>query len=439
MAVKLSFERLRSIVIATAAHLPDHRTGQNTQYEMADAVLSAFAMFYMQAPSFLAYQRDEQRTHGRTNAYNVFGIEKVPSAPQTRNLLDPLPPSQVGAVFWNIFDQLRLGHYLQAYQGGLSPWLISFDGSQYFSSTRIHCAQCSEAVLNGQPHYAHTVVAPVLVAPDQPEVLLLEPEFITPQDGHEKQDCELRATERWLKRQAARFAPGSVTYLADDLYCHQPFCELIQAQQQHFAFTCKPESHATLYTEVALLSKIGGVSEYTERCAVAGQIQVWRYRYVNRVPLRAEAPVLYVNWCEVTITRAATGEQLYHNAWATDHCLSQATLHRFVQTARSHWKHENEGHNVLKHQGYHLEHNFGHGAHYLAQVLLLLNLLAFLMHTALALCDETYQAVRANLATRITFFNDVRALTRYWDFDSWQALLIFMQTQLERAPNSAGP
>ena len=94
------------------------------------------------------------------------------------------------------------------------------------------------------------------------------------------------------------------------------------------------------------------------------------------------------------------------NAWATDQHLSQATLHRFVQTARSHWKYENAGHNVLKHQGYHLEHNFGHGACYLAQVLLLLNLFAFLMHTALALCAEIYQAVRTNLATRSTFFDD---------------------------------
>ena len=439
MAGRLSFERLRAIVIAAAAQLPDQRTGRNTQYEMADAALSAFAMFYLQAPSFRTYAQDGQRAHGRTNAAQLFGVAQAPSAPQTRNLLDPVPPSQLAAPFWHIFDQLRLGAYLRAYQGGFTPWLISFDGSHYFHSQRIHCAQCNETVLNGQPHYAHTVVAPVLVAPGQPEVLVLEPEFITPQDGQAKQDCELRAAERWLKRQATRFAPGSVTYLADDLYCHQPFCELVVAQQQHFAFTCKPESHPTLYTEVALLAKIGGVHEYTERCRVAGRLQVWHYRYVNQVPRRAEPPVFAVNWCEVTITSAATGEQLYHNAWATDHGLDETKLRRFVQSARSHWKHENEGHNVLKHRGYHLTHNFGHGAHYLAQVLLLLNLLAFLVHTALTFCDETYQAVRANLGARSTFFDDLRALLRYWDFDTWPALLTFMKTQLERAPNPAGP
>ena len=45
--------------------LPDHRTGQNTRYSLKDAALSAFAVFFMQAPSFLAQQQTLQRTHGR--------------------------------------------------------------------------------------------------------------------------------------------------------------------------------------------------------------------------------------------------------------------------------------------------------------------------------------------------------------------------------------
>ena len=55
------------------------------------------------------------------------------------------------------------------------------------------------------------------------------------------------------------------------------------------------------------------------------------------------------------------------------------------------WKIENEGINVLKGQGYHVEHNFGHGKQYLSQVFLVLNLLAFLLHTALELVDDLYR------------------------------------------------
>jgi hypothetical protein len=48
-------------------------------------------------------------------------------------------------------------------------------------------------------------------------VIALEPEFVCPQDGHEKQDCELRAAERWLQRNATRFPAGALTLLGDDL------------------------------------------------------------------------------------------------------------------------------------------------------------------------------------------------------------------------------
>ena len=51
-------------------------------------------------------------------------------------------------------------------------------------------------------------MAPLLVAPGENRVIALEPEFVRPQDGCEKQDCELRAAERWLQRNASRFPAG---------------------------------------------------------------------------------------------------------------------------------------------------------------------------------------------------------------------------------------
>jgi len=81
-----------------------------------------------------------------------------------------------------------------------------------------------------------------------------------------------------------------------------------------------------------------------------------------------------------------------------------------------------------------LEHNFGHGEQFLSAVLVSLNLLAFLFHTIFDLVDAKYQLLRRALATRKTFFDDIRALTRYLLFDSWDHLLDFMLTQLELVP-----
>jgi hypothetical protein len=64
----------------------------------------------------------------------------------------------------------------------------------------------------------------------------------------------------------------------------------------------------------------------------------------------------------------------------------------------------------------------------------MLNLLAFLVHTVLTLTSVKYQRLRHELGARRTFFDDLRTLTRYLFFPSWEHLLDFMLTQLELLP-----
>jgi hypothetical protein len=136
MAATLSFDRLRSILVATVTHLPDTRTRPNRIYEMADAALGAFGVFCVQSPSFLAHQRDMQRVRGQNNTQSLFGVEQVPSDGQIRNLLDPIAPEQLAQPFWRVFEQLRDGNYLAAYQGHPGQWLCALDGTQYFSGLK---------------------------------------------------------------------------------------------------------------------------------------------------------------------------------------------------------------------------------------------------------------------------------------------------------------
>ena len=299
---------------------PEHREGKNTQYEILDAVLGAFSVFFTQSPSFLAHQRDMERRKGQNNAPSLFGLQNVP------------------------------------------------------------------------------------VAVD--------------------------------RRHGDRFAPWSVTVLADDLHSHQPVCEMLLAHQLHFLMTCKSESHEALYEEVGLLEKVkGGISVQTERRWTGEYHERRTSRWVEEVPLRAGSDALKVQWCECTIVKEETGEPIYYNAWVTDHPVDENTIAEVVASGRSRWKVENEGFNVLKNLGYNFEHNFGHGSRNLSAVLLALLLLAFLFHTVLDIGSLTYRAVRHALAVRRTFFDDLRALTRYLYFPSWENLMDFMHQQLELGPS----
>jgi hypothetical protein len=48
----------------------------------------------------------------------------------------------------------------------------------------------------GKVHFYHSAITPVIVKPGKAQVLPLPPEFIVPQDGSEKQDCERMAAKR---------------------------------------------------------------------------------------------------------------------------------------------------------------------------------------------------------------------------------------------------
>jgi hypothetical protein len=70
------------------------------------------------------------------------------------------------------------------------------------------------------------------------------------------------------------------------------------------------------------------------------------------------------------------------NSFVTDLAITSDTVAELAACGRARWKIENETFNVLKTNGYNLEHNFGHGKKTLASVLVTLNLLAFAFHTA---------------------------------------------------------
>jgi hypothetical protein len=75
------------------------------------------------------------------------------------------------------------------------------------------------------------------------KVIPLEPEFIVPQDGAEKQDCENMAAKRWLATHGQRYQALDPIYLGDDLFSRQPLCQAVLDIGGHFLFVCKPSSH----------------------------------------------------------------------------------------------------------------------------------------------------------------------------------------------------
>jgi len=431
------FDQLVERLRALAAQLPDRRTGDNIQYSQADIALSAFSVFFTQSPSFLSFQKRMEQTCGQNNARSLFQIQRIPTDNHIRHCLDPVAPEHLLGFFEDLHRAFDEAGLLEAMRAVGKTRLIALDGTWYFSSQskNVQCPRCSCLHhADGHTTHYHSAITPVIVSPGHSQVVPLRPEFITPQDGQAKQDCEINAAKRWLSAHAARYHTGNDTLLGDDLYAHQPFCRQVLLHGFHFLFTCKPASHLHLASWLEGLAASRAL--HTLKLRVKGKANRWEahhYRWANAVPLTDRDDALKVNWCELTVTDAE-GKVKYHNAFITDWKITDDNVAGLVAAGRARWKIENESNNVLKNRGYHLEHNFGHGKRYLSSLLVTMNLLAFGLHTFLEWGDENYRLIRAKLGARRTFFQDLQALTTYWHFETWTALMEFMMRGLEIGP-----
>ena len=416
-------EELLSGLRAVCATFPDARQWRPENLSMADVGMAAFALFFMQSESFLSHQRRLQRGRNSSNCQTLFGMEKIPSDNHIRDLLDSAPPELLEPCFDQVLDEMRQHGGLRHFERLGGRVLIALDGSEYFCSEKRGCPRClTRKRSNGKKENYHTLLAATLVAPGHNRVLPLMPELIAPQDGAEKQDCERNAAKRWMERHGAGMRDLRPVYLGDALFASQPMCQAVLGQGADFLFVCKEESHKTLYEFLRGIEPKRHI--VTER-KMGGRARTYRYRWIEDLPLRDGKDALGVHWLGVEVLDTA-GKATYRGAFVTSLAIREENVAEIAACARARWKIENESFNVLKNHGYHMEHNFGHGKQYLAQLFVVMNLLAFAFHTVCDCVDEIWQQARAALGTRAGFFTDLHTITAYLLFSDWRSLCLAM-------------
>jgi hypothetical protein len=411
-------DRLLGDLKDACAAFPDKRKGDGG-YTMADIGLSAFSLFFMQSESFLSHQRSLEEGQKTSNCQTLFGMAKIPTDNHIRSMLDPVHPSHLQGVFDSAVAALRDNGGLKAFHRLGERTLIALDGTEYFCSQKLGCPNCqTRKRSNGKVESYHSMLAATIVAPGHNVVLPLMPEFIVKPDGAEKQDCERNAAKRWLIAHFERVKPLRPIFLGDDLFACQPICQPIVAGGGDFLFTAKPDSHKTLYdfmngAEIEEMS----VTRKEERKKLT-----WRYRWFKGAPLRDGKDAMPVDWIGLTIFDAK-GKAVYEGAWVTSLAVSRQNVEDIAACARARWKIENETFNVLKNNGYHLEHNFGHGKQHLAMIFATLNLLAFAIHTVCDCTEKLWNAARQAKRSRARFFEHIRTITAYLVFSDWPTLM----------------
>src|SRR5919109_4295641 len=397
----LSADALFRLVQSGFASLPDYRVG-DTDIALADALMSAFAMFSLKAPSLLAF--DKERAEG--NLHTIYGIERVPCDTRMREILDPVSPKMLRPVFKSIFRQLQRGKALEPMMFLDGHYLLALDGTEYFASKTIHCASCLHRVhRNGSVTYAHQLLGAAIIHPDQRAVIPLMPEPIVNRDGTDKNDCERNAAKRFVAKLRQDHPHLKFIITEDSLSSNAPHIATLHAHGLHYILGVKEGDHAYLFQQVKVAEQAGRVTSYERHDRAAGLVH--RFRFINDLPLNASQAHVRVNFIEYW---EIGQEKVQHFSWVTDLRVSKRNVYALMRGGRARWKIENETFNTLKNQGYHFEHNYGHGEQNLSVVFATIMMLAFLVDQAQQLCCALFQAVWAKLGSKRLLWERMRAL-----------------------------
>lgn len=416
----LSFAGLKKQLANRISEIKDYRDESKVEYSLHDCFMSGFAMMYFQDTSLLQFQQRLEDGMHRNNLRTLFNVEKIPKQTQMRDIIDEISYSDLEPVFNDWFISLQRGKHLEQYQIFPGEYLVSIDASGYFGSSEINCPGClfKEEKKSGESYYYHLIEQAVLMHPDCKQVIPLCPEPIMNTDGKDKQDCEINAGKRLIEKMHKAHPKIKLIIVGDGLYSKQPFINKIKENNMRYILVAKPDDHKTLMEFIDGTRKIKEMSRY-EFKDIKGRKHI--YEWINKVPLNGNEDSIEVNYFEYWLEDK--GKVTYHNSWVTDVKINEKNVELLVRGGRCRWKIENETFNTLKNQGYHIEHNFGHGKKNLSMNFFLLNLLAFFMHQIFELTCLIYQKARTKISRREEYLNQLRCTLRILIFDKWEDLL----------------
>lgn len=411
----LNADALISLIHSCFEKIEDHRS-KNTKISISDALMSAFAMFSLKDTSLLAF---EERQSENLNLKSIYKIDNIPCDTQMRTILDNVEPGDLEPIFSDVFRQLQRGKVLEKMVFMNRCYLLSIDGTGYFSSNKIHCDSCCEKKRSktGEITYEHQILGAAIVHPDFKEVIPLAPEPIIKQDGESKNDSERNASKRYFKKLRKVHPHLRLIVTEDSLNSNAPHILELKKNKLKYIIGVKKGDHTFLFNSIDSAEKDGLITEIEFK----NDNITYKFRFINQVPLNASNQDLLVNFIECWEIKP---KETLHFSWVTDIYVTEKNVFQIMQGGRARWKIENETFNTLKNQGYHFEHNYGHGNKNLSVVFCMLMMLAFLVDQAQQIACLLFQKVWKKLGSKRSLWEKIRALFFGYKFNSMEDLLI---------------
>jgi len=342
----------------------------------------------------------------RENLEKLTGktIPEMPHYDTINDFLELLPPEELDRIRTDMVRHLI--HSKDFYPSKLSggQWVIILDGTGLHHFEKKHCENCLIREITDKEGkkkkvYSHHVLEAKLVLAHN-IVISLATEFIENESENvSKQDCEINAAKRLMKKIKKKFPRLKLCVLGDSLYAAEPIIEICKEYHWNYILNCRDGRQKNLTKDYAyvLESKENG-----EKRNLLGE-EKGCAKYVNHVE-EITGKSFIANIFEYQYTKKIKGKDTeVRFQWITDIELTERNIEAMVECARGRWKIENEGFNNQKNGLYRIEHLNSHNPNAMKNHYLLIQIADILMQLYLSghkILKELKQGIK-NTSSRL--------------------------------------
>ena len=293
-------------------------------------------------------------------------LEEIPHYDTINDFLRKLDVSELEKIRDYMIRELFKKRSLEKYRLLDKNWCIAIDGSQLFSFKEKHCEHCLKKEHKNKDTgeieritYYHTVLEAKLILGNMTFSILTE--FVENEnESVSKQDCEINAAKRLMKKLKYKFRKLNICILGDSLYACEPIYKLCAEYKWKFIFRFKEGRAKTLWEEIQTIKGIEN-NEKTSTLTYKSDALDWKLTYINEVSYK-NMSINTVDFTETIYKKSKdtnTSEKTKTSknfVFVTNIQITKRNAFKIVVAGRSRWKIENEGFNNQKNIRYDIEH-----------------------------------------------------------------------------------
>ncbi len=300
----------------------------------------------------IKYILSTEEFKGNLSLIAESSTHKTPHPDTLGNLLKKLSPKELSKIRHKIIARLIRMKCLAPFRLLDLYYMIAIDGTGHVTYKERHCSHCLTKEKDGKVLYYYHNVLEAKIVTENGLALSVETEFIENTTRYTKQDCELKAFYRLIKRLKRQFPQLKICLLLDSLYVADPVFKIIDKYSWKYIITFKEGSMPKTYEEYLSLKSL----QTDNKAEIKNEDTTQSYGWVNGISYRG--PVFDVLECSESKTNGK-GEILNTRfVWVTNLLVSKNNFKKIARGGRLRWKIENEGFNTQKNRGYNLEHSY---------------------------------------------------------------------------------